>query len=274
MTTVPAQFRTRATGVVLTEKIGAVGVITLNRPDKLNAIDIPLRLALADAIESADRDSGVRAIVLTGAGRAFCSGGDIASMERMDPQEALERAQLAQRVIRAIWSTDKPVVAAVEGAAFGAGTALAAACDRVVAAEDAKFATTFTKVGLAGDMGAYVSLPTRVGVARARQMLMLPRTIQAQEALDVGLVDALVETGTARAVAVEDATRLASGPAEALAVIKSLLAVAPGLSPFNVLDREAAAQAALFGSDDFVEGITAFNEKRPAVFGAKEGVRE
>lgn len=259
---------------VLAEKLGAVAVVTLNRPDKLNAIDIPLRLALADAIEAADGDPSVRAIVLTGAGRAFCSGGDIASMERMDPQDALERAQLAQRVIRAIWSTAKPVVAAVEGAAFGAGTALAAACDRVVAAQDAKFATTFTKVGLAGDMGAYVSLPTRVGVTRARQMLMLPKTIDAQEALGIGLVDAVVDTGTARTAALEDATRLAAGPAEALAVIKSLLAVAPSLSPFTVLDREAAAQAALFGSDDFVEGITAFSEKRPAVFGAKKGVRE
>jgi 2-(1,2-epoxy-1,2-dihydrophenyl)acetyl-CoA isomerase len=97
-------------------------------------------------------------------------------------KEALERAQLAQRVIRAIWSTDKPVIAAVEGSAFGAGTALAAACDRVVAASDARFATTFTAVGLAGDMGAYVSLPARVGVARARQMLMLPRPIDGEGA--------------------------------------------------------------------------------------------
>lgn len=272
MTTAAAQSHDQTTGPVVTEKIGAVAVVTLNRPDKLNAIDIPLRLALADAIEAADGDPSVRAIVLTGAGRAFCSGGDIASMERMDPQQALERAQLAQRVIRAIWSTGKPVVAAVEGAAFGAGTALAAACDRVVAAQDAKFATTFTKVGLAGDMGAYVSLPTRVGVARARQMLLLPRIIGAQEALDIGLVDALVEPGTARAAALEDATRLASGPADAFAVIKSLLAVAPGLSPFDVLDREAAAQAELFGSDDFVEGVTAFQEKRPAVFGIRKGV--
>ena len=274
MTLSPPQFRPLTSGPVLSEKVGAVAVVTLNRPDKLNAIDIPLRLALAGAIEAADRDSSVRAVVLTGAGRAFCSGGDIASMERMDPRDALERAQLAQRVIRAIWSTDKPVIAAVEGAAFGAGTALAAACDRVVAARNARFATTFTKVGLAGDMGAYVSLPTRVGVARARQMLMLPETIGAQEALSIGLVDALTEPGSALASALEDAARLAAGPAEALAVIKSLLAVAPGLSPFNVLDREASDQAALFGSDDFVEGITAFREKRPAVFGATKGVRE
>jgi len=270
----PPQFRPRTSGPVLTEKIGAVAVMTLNRPDKLNAIDIPLRLALADAIDAADRDPTVRSVVLTGAGRAFCAGGDIASMERMTRQDALERAQLAQRVIRAIWSTDKPVVAAVEGAAFGAGTALAAACDRVVAARNARFATTFTKVGLAGDMGAYVSLPTRVGVARARQMLMLPETIGAQEALSIGLVDTLTDPGSALASALEDAARLAAGPAEALAVIKSLLAVAPGLSPFNVLDREASDQAALFGSDDFVEGITAFREKRPAQFGATKGVRE
>ena len=123
-------------------------------------------------------------------------------------------------------------------------------------------------------MGIYVSLPTRVGVARARQMLMLPETIGAQEALSIGLVDALTDPGSALASALEDAARLAAGPAEALAVIKSLLAVAPGLSPFNVLDREASDQAALFGSDDFVEGITALREKRPAVFGATKGVRE
>jgi enoyl-CoA hydratase/carnithine racemase len=249
-------------------------VVTLNRPDKLNAIDIPLRLALADAVEAADRDPAVRAVVLTGAGKAFCSGGDISTMERMALQAALERAQLAQRVIRAIWSTGKPVIAAVEGAAYGAGTALAAACDRVVAARNARFATTFTAVGLAGDMGIHASLSTRVGVARARQMLMMPKAIGAEEALTIGLIDELAEPGAAFDAALEDATRLAEGPAGALAVIKSLLAAAPGSSPFNVLDREAAHQAALFGSDDFAEGITAFREKRHAVFGVREGDRE
>jgi 2-(1,2-epoxy-1,2-dihydrophenyl)acetyl-CoA isomerase len=272
--TSPRQPQSRSAGPVLTTLTGAVAVVTLNRPDKLNAIDMPLRLALADAIEAADRDASVRAVVLTGAGKAFCSGGDIASMERMAPQEALERAQLAQRVIRAIWSTEKPVIAAVEGAAYGAGAALAAACDRVVAARDARFATTFTAVGLAGDMGAYVSLPARVGVARARQMLMLPTPIPAEQALSIGLVDALAEPGAALDAALQDASRLAAAPAQALGVIKLLLAVAPGLSPFNVLDREAAHQAALFGSDDFAEGIAAFREKRRAVFGTKEGVRE
>jgi 2-(1,2-epoxy-1,2-dihydrophenyl)acetyl-CoA isomerase len=123
-------------------------------------------------------------------------------------------------------------------------------------------------------MGAYVSLPARVGVARARQMLLLPKPILAEEALRIGLVDALAEPGAAFDAALQDASRLAAAPAQALGVIKSLLAAAPGLSPFNVLDREAAHQAALFGSDDFAEGIAAFREKRRAVFGTKEEVRE
>jgi 2-(1,2-epoxy-1,2-dihydrophenyl)acetyl-CoA isomerase len=253
---------------VLVEDRGAVRVITLNRPDKRNAIDIPVRLELAQALQAADADSSIRAVVLTGAGPAFCSGGDIASMEPMAPQPALERVQLAQKVIRAIWTTPKPVVAAVEGSAYGAGVALAAACDRVVAASNVRFATTFTNVGLAGDMGVFVSLPTRVGIARARQMLMMPTPIDAPAALAMGLVDALAEPGTALEVALTDAARLAAGPAQAYGAIKSLLAEASALGPFEVLDREADNQARLFGTEDFAEGVDAFRAKRRPQFGA------
>jgi 2-(1,2-epoxy-1,2-dihydrophenyl)acetyl-CoA isomerase len=252
---------------VLVADDGAVRILTLNRPGKRNAIDMPVRLELAAALEAADAQPSVRVIVLTGAGNNFCSGGDITSMERMPPDRAIERAQLAQRVIRAIWSTPKPVVAAVEGAAYGAGTALAAACDRVVASSDARFSTTFTSVGLAGDMGTFVSLPRRVGTARARQMLMLPSPLAAPEALDIGLVDAVVEPGRALEWALIDAARLAAAPAQALGVIKSTLAIVPTLTPFEVLEREAVNQAALFDSDDFAEGIAAFREKRKPRFG-------
>src|ERR1700739_4391637 len=174
-------------GPLLIDDDAAVRTVTLNRPQKRNAIDIELRIALAEAIESADRNPDIRVIIVTGAGPVFSSGGDISTMQRMSAERALDRVQLAQRVIRAIWNTPKPVLAAVEGSAYGAGTALAAACDRVIAARDVTFATTFTNVGVAGDMGTFVSLPARVGAARARQMLMLPGPITAPEALEIGL---------------------------------------------------------------------------------------
>src|ERR1700744_445104 len=239
-----------STDSVLVADRGAGRIVTLNRPDKRNAIDIPVRLELASAIEGAGADASVRAIMLTGAGTSFCSGGDITSMERMSPERAMERTELAQRVIRAIWNAAKPVIAAVEGSAYGAGVALAAACDRVVAANDAKFATTFTNVGLAGDMGTFVSLPARVGAARARQMLMLPTPISAAEALEMGLIDALAEPGEALESARRDARRLAAGPSRAYGVIKALLADPGTVNPLELLEREAGCQAELSDTDD------------------------
>jgi 2-(1,2-epoxy-1,2-dihydrophenyl)acetyl-CoA isomerase len=264
---------TTTAGPVLIEDDAAVRIVTLNRPEKRNAIDIELRIALAQAIESADRDPAIRVIILTGAGPVFCSGGDISTMQRMPAGQALERAHLAQRVIRAIWTTPKPVLAAVEGSAYGAGTALAAACDRVVAARDAKFATTFTNVGLSGDMGTFVSLPARVGAARARQMLMLPTPISASEAFELGLVDLVAEPGQALQSAHRDAQQLAAGPRRAYGVIKALLANPGTINPFELLEREAVCQSELFDTDDFAEGIAAFREKRGPVFGDREGAQ-
>jgi 2-(1,2-epoxy-1,2-dihydrophenyl)acetyl-CoA isomerase len=261
------------TATVIVDDIAAVRTVTLNRPEKRNAIDLEMRIALAEAIEAADVDPAVRVIVLTGAGPAFCSGGDVSTMERVPAERAIERIRLAQRVIRAIWNTPKPVLGAVEGSAYGAGTALAAACDRVIAARDARFATTFTSVGLAGDMGASISLPARVGIARARQMLMMPTPITAPEALAIGLVDAVVEPADALASAHRDAQRLAEGPAEAFGVIKTLLAELGGVDPFAALEREAAHQARLFDTDDFAEGVAAFREKRRPSFGMAKGAR-
>lgn len=251
---------------VLTEDRGAVRVVTLNRPERKNAIDLPLRHALAEVIESADADATVRVIVLTGAGGAFCSGGDVSTMQRAPRDRTVARAQAAQRVIRAIWSTPKPVVAAVEGPAIGAGAALALACDRVVAASDSTFATTFTSVGLAGDMGIFASLPARVGAPRARQMLMLGTRVDGDEALAMGLVDSAVDPGTALTAALADADRLAAGPPLALGVIKQLLSGEPR-HPLAVLDLEVQNQTRLWDTDDFAEGVAAFAEKRRPRFG-------
>jgi enoyl-CoA hydratase/carnithine racemase len=146
--------------------------------------------------------------------------------------------------------------------------ALAAACDRVVASSEAVFSATFTRVGLAGDLGIHWSLPRRVGPARARQMLMLPERVRGPQALDWGLVDRVVEPGGVLEAAIADAARLADGPPLALAAIKSL-SHAASPDPFTVLDQEAEHQIELWGSADFAEGGSAFRERRAPSFGGR-----
>lgn len=255
-------------GSVLTEDAGPVRVLTLNRPEVRNAIDLELRVALADELDKAMADEGVRVVVLTGAGNTFCSGGDISTMRRQAAAEARPRAEAAQRVIRSLWGGTKPVIAAVEGFAYGAGTALALACDRIVASTQSVFATSFTGVGLAGDMGIFASLPARVGPALARQMLLLPRRIPGAEAHQLGMVDALAEPGDVLRHAIADAERIAEGPPLAMGVIKTMLASWPR-DPLQVLDAEIDAQTALFDTEDFAEGVAAFRERRPPVFHGK-----
>jgi 2-(1,2-epoxy-1,2-dihydrophenyl)acetyl-CoA isomerase len=255
--------------IILVEDDGVVRVITLNRPQRLNAIDLALRVRLAEAIEAAMADDAVRVLILTGAGGAFCSGGDISTMTRLPEHEARPRAEAAQRVIRALWNGDKPVIAAIEGAAMGAGLALALACDRAVAGADARFGTSFSRVGLAGDMGIFATLPNRIGPAAARQMLMFAGQVDASEAARIGLVDAVVEPGKALASALDDARRLAAGPPLALAAVKSMLARWPR-DPFEVLGDEVDHQVTLFDSDDFAEGARAYHERRTPIFRGRQ----
>ncbi|WP_405150625.1 enoyl-CoA hydratase-related protein [Sphaerisporangium sp. NBC_01403] len=244
---------------------GAVRVLTLNRPRRRNAIDLALRVVLAERIEEAMADAAVRVVVLTGAGGTFCSGGDISTMSRQSPEQTRPRAEAAQRIVRAIWSGPKPVLAAVEGFAFGAGAALALACDQVVAASDATFNATFTRVGLAGDLGIFWSLRRRAGLAAARRLLMLPREVRGAEALEIGLADVLTAPGAALETALADGERLAAGPPLALAAIKAMLVEGPS-DPYDVLAREVDNQVRLFDTDDFAEGVAAFHERRPPVF--------
>ncbi|MDQ2811761.1 MAG: enoyl-CoA hydratase/isomerase family protein [Actinomycetota bacterium] len=250
---------------VLAADHGQVRVLTLNRPATRNAIDLELRVVLAEAIEDAMAQDAVRAIVLTGAGGTFCSGGDISTMRRQGADAIRPRTQAVQRVIRAIWQGPKPVLAAVEGYAVGAGAALALACDRVVAATDSTFGVSFTGVGIAGDMGIFASLPARAGIGVARQLMLLPRRLTGLDALRLGLADAGAEPGLALAGALQDAAAIAAGPPLALAGIKAMLARWPA-SPREILEREVDLQATLMDTDDFAEGIAAFREHRKPVF--------
>ncbi|HUD77551.1 MAG TPA: enoyl-CoA hydratase-related protein [Streptosporangiaceae bacterium] len=250
---------------VLIEDSGPVRILTLNRPRTRNAIDLVLRVVLAEAIEDAMADELVRVVILTGHGRTFCSGGDISTMKRQPAEASADRLAAAQRVIRAIWRGPKPVLAAVEGFAVGAGAALACACDRVVAASDATFSTAFTGVGLSGDMGIFASLSARAGAGAAKQLLLLPRRLSATEALQLGLADAIAEPGEALGAAIADAEVLAAGPPLALAGIKSMLSRWQA-SPEELLDAEIELGAALMDTDDFAEGTAAFAQRRTPVF--------
>ncbi|HEX4255837.1 MAG TPA: enoyl-CoA hydratase-related protein [Streptosporangiaceae bacterium] len=251
--------------VVLTTDEDRVRIITLNRPDKRNAFDLALRTELIKAIEAAMTDDQVRVLVLTGAGGAFCAGGDISIMEQLSREDARSRAELTQQVPRTLWAGTKPVLAAVEGPAFGAGLSLALACDRIVAAADARFGAAFSRIGLAGDMGVLATLPGRLGPARAKQFLMFSEQAKAPEALAMGLIDAVTEPGNAVAAALDDARKLAAGPPLALAAIKRAI----GRWPMNreqVLDLETDTMVEMFTSADFAEGVAAFRERRPPDF--------
>jgi 2-(1,2-epoxy-1,2-dihydrophenyl)acetyl-CoA isomerase len=244
---------------------GAVRVVTLDRPERRNPIDLEIRPVLAEVFEEADADPKLRAIVLTGRDGAFCAGGDLKTMHRMSPEVSTPRLQAAQRIVRAMAGGSTPIVAAVDGAAFAAGLGLAIACDHVVASTRARFSGAFTGVGLAADLGISWSLPRRVGPSRAQNMMMGGPPLSAQEALDIGLVDRVVAPEEVVDAAMAEARRFAEGPPQSFALIKRHFA-SPPADLESALQREVLIQAELMDSGDYAEGVSAFAEKRRPVF--------
>ncbi|MDO9708148.1 enoyl-CoA hydratase-related protein [Paracraurococcus lichenis] len=248
-------------------------VLTLNRPAKLNAFDAGLHAALGAALEEAAADPACRAVLLAGAGRAFCAGQDLAEPGLTGPEADLE-AVLERgwnRLVRRIRSLPKPVVCAVQGMAAGAGASIALACDITLAAEDARFAQAFIKIGLVPDSGATWTLPRLAGPQRARALAMLGDPISGAEAAQYGLVWRAVPAAALAEEAHALCARLARLPAQALAAIKQALEAAEGNTLDAQLGLEARLQKDLGRSRDFAEGVAAFQQKRPARFeGAPE----
>ncbi|WP_110180361.1 enoyl-CoA hydratase/isomerase family protein [Nocardioides solisilvae] len=249
---------------LLVEDRGPVRVLTLDRPERRNALDLPDRRELLAALRDARAEPGCRALVLTGSGAIFCSGGDITSMSP-DPEVSRERLDLVNQVARELVTTSLPVVTAVEGGAFGLGLSLACAGDLVVAGTSTRFSASFAKIGLVADTGLSWTLPRRVGPGRARAMLLTARTVGAEEAMRIGLVDELVPDGTTLERALELAATLASYSAPATAATKQLAADCGGTLD-ELLEAEKRIQVGLLASDDFAEGRAAFLERRPAAF--------
>ncbi|MFT3754423.1 MAG: enoyl-CoA hydratase/isomerase family protein [Pseudoxanthomonas sp.] len=249
--------------LVLVERHGSVALLTLNVPKKRNALSRWLARALADALETAALDKDVRALVLNG-GAHFCAGGDLDDLA-IPALEMRAAMQHGHRAIRALTGGRLPVVAAVQGSAFGAGFALALACDFIVVDANSTFGSAFAKVGLTPDYGMLWSLPQRVGMGTAREILMFAEPIKGEQAKAIGLADRLVETGQVLPAALELAAKLAALPPGTVATTKAVLSRTPmALDP--MLAWEADTQAMMVGTADFAEGIKAFAERRAAVF--------
>lgn len=263
-----------AESTVLLEIKEAVATITLNRPQSLNAYTIELADALGDAIARC-QDDGVRAVVVTGAGRAFCAGADLRDLTRTLADRGDKAApevvgQLAARIhARVIFPLRRlrmPVIAAVNGAAAGAGVGLALACDLRIAAEEARFVLAFGGVGLTMDSGTSYFLPRLVGHARAAELYLLNEPLDAQRALSLGLVSAVAPLAELPTRAHELALRLANGPTYAFARTKDLLEATWSGTLQQQLAAETQAIADAAGTADFREGVRAFLERRPPSF--------
>ncbi len=257
--------------ILLTEKKGKVGIITLNRPDKLNAFNDELTFRLQDALKEMEKDKDVRAIVITGAGRGFCSGQDLQS--RSISQDVGERPSLGDSIRRRynpivtrIRRMEKPIIAAVNGVAAGAGASLAFACDLRIASETASFIQSFTKVGLVPDSGSTFMLPRLIGATKAFELMVTADKLPAQEALKLNLVNKVVPEAELLKEAVELAEKLAAGPTKAFGLTKRAVNRALFHDLEELLEYEASLQEIAGRSDDFQEGVKAFVEKRTPAY--------
>ncbi len=244
----------------------AVAIITLDRPETMNALTVEMREALGTYFETAGRDPAVRAVLLRATGKAFCASGDVSRMGDFTAASGQQLLKLAQRMVRNLTNIEKPVVAAVRGAVAGIGWSMALACDAVIASETARFTQVFRHVGLVPDGGAIYFLTQHLGVQRAKELVYSGRRIDAQEALGLGLVNRVLPDGELDAAAFGYARELASGPTFALRVAKKMfkLMYQPDLE--TLLDAEAWAQGLTLLTDDHKEGVQAFFEKRKPMF--------
>ena len=250
---------------------GAVATVRLNNPEKLNALSVVLTRELLEAMEQLGKDPDVRAVVLTGEGRGFCAGADLGALQ--EPYLSGQRPQLStflrdgyHRLIPLFIDTPKPVIAAVNGVAAGAGVSLALACDLRVAADTASFGMAFVRIGLVPDSGVSYFMPRAVGLAKALELAITGQRIDAAAALSLGMVTSVVPADRVLQEAQAVAARLAEMPTVTIGLIKRLLYGAAHLPIGEVLELEADLQDQAAATDDHIEGVLAFLQKRQANF--------
>ena len=256
--------------MILFEKIGDVGRITLNRPEKYNSIVREMALSIQNTLANCEADDSIRCILITGAGKAFCAGQDL--KEAIDPQGP-EIEQIVREhynpIIKRIREIEKPVIAAVNGVAAGAGANLALACDIVTATQSAKFIQAFSKIGLIPDSGGTYFLPRLIGLPKATAFMMTGEPVSSEKAEALGMIYAVYEDAEFESKTLELARSIAAMPTKGLGYTKRLLNQSFNNSLEDQLDLEAATQSLSAHADDHKEGIQAFLEKRTPKFTGK-----
>ena len=256
--------------MILFEKIDAVGKITLNRPEKYNSFVREMALSFQNTLANCESDDSIRCILITGAGKAFCAGQDL--KEAIDPQGP-EIEQIVREhynpIIKRIREIEKPVIAAVNGVAAGAGANLALACDIVTATQSAKFIQAFSKIGLIPDSGGTYFLPRLIGLPKATAFMMTGEPVSAEKAEALGMIYAVYENAEFESKTLELARSIAAMPTKGLGYTKRLLNQSFNNSLEDQLDLEAATQSLSAHADDHKEGIQAFLEKRTPKFTGK-----
>jgi len=247
-----------------------VATLALNRPDRLNALSSPMIDALLEALPRLAADPRIAVVVLTGAGRGFCAGGDVKSMaegsSQMSVEDAVQRLRGRMEVSRLLHEIPKPTIAMVNGPAAGAGLAMALACDLRIAAQSARFITAFAKVGFSGDFGGSYFLSKLVGTAKARELYYTGEALDSAQALALGIVSRVVPDSELDDATMALAKRLASGPSIALGLMKQNFNAAETGTLSELLDLEALHQIKTGRTEDHLEAARAFVEKRPPIF--------
>lgn len=251
---------------IVLERHGAVGVMKLNRPEQLNALTPAMRREMERIVIEVRDDPAIRALLITGEGRAFCSGGDIATFAQTDVIAMRERMRQQHRVTMGLYALEKPVVAAVNGLAYGVGFNLALLADVILAAEGARFCQSYSKVGMVPDGGGLYLLARVVGTQKAKEMVMLADVIDAAEAKALGIVRSVHPPGELMAEAMQLAQRLAAGPTRAFGLDKALLTRGLAMTMEEFLELEASAEAIVMQTADHVAAVEAFRNKTTPEF--------
>ena len=247
---------------------GSVAKITLNSPDKMNAFEVALINDLIYAMHEAADDPCVKVVVLTGAGKAFCAGGDVGHMKSLNLEGAYDYVKIGKKLVDSMTLMPKPIIAAINGFAVGAGLSLALLSDIVIASDKAVFSAAFINIGLMPDCGLLYYLPRVVGLRAAKELTLTGRNFDAQEALRLGVVNQIAEADKLAETVEKLSTKMASGPAAAMALTKSVMNNGLDMNIEGLMNNEALAQAMLIVSADAQEGADAFLAKRKANFGS------